>query len=382
METGPAFVEFYEKNNISPVSQNISNIELHFQRRESLYRSLGVLPRLIKGAKVLEFGPGSGHNALYTASLAPQCYELVEGNSRGATETRQRLSAYPNISLTVHQTLFTEFRSDTQFDMVWAEGCLPHQTSPLAILEHISSFVAEGGVLVVSTASGLSYLSETLRRLFRDRFFDPNEEAKAQARRLAGYFSTHLAHLHGMSRPVEDWVLDSIVQPLASRKMLGIPEVIQALADRFESYGSSPQWRTDWRWYKDIVGPDRGFNERMLTSYFKHNLNFLDYRFEFREHSVAFGEELESYGDKSWDVMCKIEQGDDNSWGDFFSLMEELCAHIYPVAPETTLAIEDIVSCLKTGHPNMELKKFSQWWGRGQQYLSLVKSSNYSKQIR
>ena len=71
MQNRPAFVGFYESNNISPVSQDISDLNKHFQRRNSLFRSLGILPSLVKGIKVLEFGPGSGHNALYTASLFP-----------------------------------------------------------------------------------------------------------------------------------------------------------------------------------------------------------------------------------------------------------------------------------------------------------------------
>ena len=75
-----AFVSFYAENRISPVAQDLSDLRRHFQRRESLFRSLGILPLLVQGASVIEFGPGSGHNALYTASLKPATYTLVEGN--------------------------------------------------------------------------------------------------------------------------------------------------------------------------------------------------------------------------------------------------------------------------------------------------------------
>lgn len=42
-------LEFYTKFNISPVRQDISDLSRHFQRREALYRQLGILPRAIRG---------------------------------------------------------------------------------------------------------------------------------------------------------------------------------------------------------------------------------------------------------------------------------------------------------------------------------------------
>mgnify|MGYP006176012067 CR=1 FL=1 len=49
------------------------------RRRDSLYRVLGLPPSFVRGRSVIEFGPGSGHNALFTASLAPARYVLVDG---------------------------------------------------------------------------------------------------------------------------------------------------------------------------------------------------------------------------------------------------------------------------------------------------------------
>ncbi len=375
MQNSPAFVGFYESNNISPVSQDITDLNKHFQRRESLFRSLGVLPGLVKEAKVLEFGPGSGHNALYTASLSPGQYELVDGNLKGVQETRERLTSFSSAHIKVHHALFDEFQTDTKFDLVWAEGCLPHQSRPLPLLKHVASFVLKGGVVCVSTSNGISYLSEAFRRLFRDRFFDTTGDVHAQACQLTPYLQPHLQHLSSMSRPVEDWILDSIVQPLQDRSLLSVPEVITCLANRFDVYGSSPRFLTDWRWYKDIVGDNRGFNEKALDNYYQNNLNLLDYPFEFPAHSQEFGEKLEQMGSRSWDLMCRIEHGEELAWQDFFTLMQELCAHIDKQAPVTAEAIREAVILLQSGQPDMELKQFPQWWGRGQQYLSLIRKN-------
>ena len=376
MQDKVAFVGFYESNQISPVSQDIIDLNKHFQRRESLFRSLGLLPSFIAGKSILEFGPGSGHNALYMASLKPERYELVDGNPKGVQETRGRLAAYSDSQVEVHQSLFEEFQTDAQFDLVWAEGCLPHQSEPLPLLDHISLFVARGGGYVVSTANGISYLSETLRRLFRDRFFTPSGDVHQQAQQLKPYMAPHLQHLRGMSRPVEDWLLDSIIQPLQYRKLLSIPEVIASLDNRFDVYCSSPRFLTDWRWYKEIVGENRRFNDRALESYYTSNLNLLDYRFEFPAHSQEFGKKLEELGSQSWDMMCRIEQGEESVWQELFLLLQELCAHVEKSAPETSEAIREAMTLLQSGHPDMELNHFPQWWGRGQQYLSLIRKDN------
>lgn len=178
-----------------------------------------------------------------------------------------------------------------------------------------------------------------------------------------------------MSRPVEDWILDNIVQPLQDRKLLSIPEAINCLDNGFDFYGSSPRFYTDWRWYKDIVGEDRGFNHRALENYYRINLNLLDYRFEFPPNSVQFGKSLEEIGARSWDLMCKIEKGDDAAWQDFFHLMEKLCGHVESAAPDTALAIREAVDLLQGDSLDRELHHFPQWWGRGQQYLSLIRRS-------
>ncbi len=44
-------------------------------------------------------------------------------------------------------------------------------------------------------------------------------------------------------------------------------------------------------------------------------------------------------------------------------------------APTTVEAIREAVILLKSADPNMRLKQFPQWWGRGQQYLSLIKKN-------
>ena len=365
--------DFYASYNISPVHQDISDINRHFQRRDSLYRSLGIVPNFVSGLSFLEFGPGSGHNALYTANLLPSCYELVDGNPRGVAETRERLKSFPNETIKVHYSKFEDFNSEKKFDIVWAEGCLPLQNQPISLLNHISTFVKDGGVLCVSINNGISYLSEIFRRLLRDRCFEASGDVHYQVTQLLPIYKSHLQNLRGMSRSYEDWIMDSIVHPLADRKLMSIPEVINSLHEKYDVYCSSPRFLKDWRWYKEVIGDARNFNSIALNDYYQNNLNLIDYRFQFPIHSEDFGKELEEIGSKAWDIMCRIENGEENAWQEFYLLMQYLIAHIENLAPETGIAISEAVSMLQEANPYMYVEHFPRWWGRGQQYLSLIK---------
>ena len=72
------YINFYLKQKILPWRQDLQDLDAHFQRRKSLYRHLGILPRFIRDRSVLELGPGSGHNSIFPASLRPSCLVLVE----------------------------------------------------------------------------------------------------------------------------------------------------------------------------------------------------------------------------------------------------------------------------------------------------------------
>jgi hypothetical protein len=177
-----------------------------------------------------------------------------------------------------------------------------------------------------------------------------------------------------MSRPIDDWILDVIIQPLHKSKLLSIPDAINVLQNEYDIYGSSPKFITDWRWYKEVVGVDRGFNQTALDSYYQNNLNLIDYRFEFSEHSPEYGVNLEKLCSKSWDVMRLIQDGDSEQWGVFTNLLNDISNLVEIKSPVTAKAISEASSWLQDGAPiNQELKYFPEWWGRGQQYVSFIR---------
>tara|TARA_B100001057_G_scaffold481909_1_gene556503 strand:- start:1610 stop:2746 length:1137 start_codon:yes stop_codon:yes gene_type:complete len=367
-----SFVGYYSKHEISPVNQDLSDIEKHFSRRDSLFRTLGLPPSLLSEKSILEFGPGSGHNAIHIASLKPSKYVLVEGNKTGFCETQERLNRFDNLNFEIFNEDFTSFNTTEDFDVVWAEGCLPFQNDPTSTLKHTANFVKHGGILTITTVDEISYYSENIRRLLKYRFFpDIDEDIQKACEELTPVYEKHLTHLQGMSRSIKDWIFDSILQSL--RRPLPIPKSILTLKADFDAFSSSPCFITDWRWYKEITGRNRKFNENFIDQYYKNNLNLLDYRSTIDPHHIDFGKKLEKICNESYEISLQIEMGKEDLWDDFFECSSALGDHIKDQAPITYLSIREAITMLRNGDLGMELKYFPPWWGRGQQYLSLIR---------
>ncbi len=217
-----AYIDYYGKHNISPVSQDISNLRKHFERRNALYRHCGIPSSFIEGRSVLEVGPGTGHNAIFTNSMKPQKYLLVDGNPKSIQETTKLLSSYfDDISnCEIIKCNFENFTSDLQFDIVLCEGTIPTQKDPIKFLRKLSKFVKPSGILLITCIDHVSILAETLRKvaaklIIGDEMLDEDEKLN----KLRPLFLRSLCTLEGMSRPVDDWIYSLLLVVFYQSKM-------------------------------------------------------------------------------------------------------------------------------------------------------------------
>ena len=193
------FIDFYRENGIIPVAQDIHDLGRHFHRREALYRHLGIPPGFLRGRSVIEFGPGTGHNAIYTASLTPRRYVLVDGNPASIESVQNLLESHnPKVDCAVVRSLFEEFDTEERFDVVFCEGVLSTQRNPTALARRIARFAAPEGIVVVSCADAVSVLSEILRRIAALLILDKNRSLGQQVDQLMPIFSPQLSTLKGI----------------------------------------------------------------------------------------------------------------------------------------------------------------------------------------
>ena len=86
-----AFLDFYAQHNVVPV--HYERDDAFVARRTWLSATLGIPPALLRDAHVLEFGPGTGDNAMVTASHGPRRYVLVDANPASLEALHERFPA-------------------------------------------------------------------------------------------------------------------------------------------------------------------------------------------------------------------------------------------------------------------------------------------------
>ncbi len=244
---------YYRAHNISPVHYSGSR-EQHFERRASLYRALRLPPLAFRGAKVLEIASGTGQNAEYLASLAPALLELVE--------------PYPvrwSTQLPVKRVKLEGYEPPHPFDIVVCENWIGRKE--LHLLGKLQTLVAPSGVLVLTCVHPLGLYPNLLRRKIAKCLVTPAMPFEDATALLLYAFGTHLETLTDMTRSHRDWVHDMLLNPAVEHVAVTFPMLVERLGGAFTILGTSPEFVTDWRWFKSLYGAKRQFNDHALDAY-------------------------------------------------------------------------------------------------------------------
>lgn len=384
MNTPIPYVDFYTKNSISPVSQDISNLNRHFTRRKALYRHLGIPASLLYGKKILEIGPGSGHNALFTLSCKPAYYKLIDGNSVGVEETTNRLSLYReehsiNTELDIELSLIENFDTSERFDLVLCEGMLPWQKDPVEIFKKILRFTKPEGIAVITCCDSVSILSDMLRRVMGQALSNANLSPMEQALQLVPFFKPHFANLSGMSRPLSDWILDNVIQPFYG-KNFSIHDAVSAAENLADAYGSSPHFFTDWRWYKQIYQPSNDTNKIIKEQYWQHLHNLLDFEFVFPPACKNQNLQIFNHAEEFTALALEFQISRDikvlSEMATPINNINRILEHIGPETLTTRQRLveaSEILTAISQGKSErVPARNFECFFGRGQQYISFI----------
>ena len=391
------FLKFYGDNHISPVDQQLHDLNRHFGQRIGLYRSLGLGPLAFKGRDVLEVAPGSGHNAIVTASFGARSLDLVEPNPAGFDKmvTLFKAQSAPHSHVRFFNQSLEDYPVDASYDIVLCEGLLPGLSTQDTVLPLLAQRVRPGGVLVVTCADAVSVLFETLRRYLarlilvgRGLELDGRDDRASAVIVLSEAFTPHLNTLRGMSRCVADWVWDNLLNPaatsMASSCEFSILKALDEVGNDFFYYGSSPVFLADWSWYKATPLDAQTFNQCYRQSYLQQRHNLLHthetgsidtaqveplYR-----HCQQFSAMLEARSNEQWTKISPEQiRRDLMPVRGVLEILESTDLGRSIAALREYLQLLDAGQC-PTPAAVAAMGAFASAFGRGQQYLSMMRA--------
>jgi SAM-dependent methyltransferase len=380
------FLDYYELHRVIPVSQAHVPIDTYRRQRLHLYRMLGLPPVAFRKARVLEIGPGTGSNAVFIDSLRPASLHLLDANPASIESIESRLGTGeldPERVSIIASDLHADHPELGEYDIVLAEGCLPMQFNPSKSLQSITRFVSQdGGALVITCAEHVGALSEVCRRLLKPAFLAHSQGDFERSVRLAGqYFAPDLLTLPAITRTPRDWVIDQIFHPWPDNWALDIGRVLRLLPD-FDYLGSSPSFFVDWRWYKQFGDPMQNAREHAMAQWETAPPMLLDCRIPpFRTHTanLAYSSEIRRLATSfNHEVEIAWRSNSYANEADLRSTISELLAVLAQsqLLVGTRRALNEFARELPRlidGDFTGEIPEFRSWWGRGQQYLSVMR---------
>ncbi|MCQ8782821.1 class I SAM-dependent methyltransferase [Mangrovibrevibacter kandeliae] len=274
-------LDYYVARGISPVHYQMHNLSEHFDRRDSLYRSLGLPPAAFRNVDVLEVAAGSGQNSLYLAAQRPASLTLVEPNPTGRRDIEAAYAALSEVPHTrpviVPQTL-QDFEPGRQYDIVICENWLGARADELELLDKLVGLVAPGGVLVITYVPLSGFFPNVMRKLLALRIMPETDDFERTTETMVEVFGPHLATMPAMTRSHRDWVHDCVMNPHYLNVALPLETVLATVGERMEALASFPRFAADWRWFKSLVGEHRAFDAVLSEAAAANVASFIDHR--------------------------------------------------------------------------------------------------------
>lgn len=386
-----SLLKYYLDRGISPVHYLASSLAEHLERRQSLYNMLGLPGVLFRNAKVLEIAAGSGQNSLYVAAQQPSKYVIVEPNPVALKQIKETYGRF-DLSHTrpeIMPVTLENYPAKELFDVVICEGWLGSSSHERSLVGTIADRVAPGGLMILTALSISGWLSNLIRYCLVQKLLASKPCAyDSQVALVLEAVSPHLQTISGMTRRHEDWVKDNMVNPTYLDQGLTLEMILQEASPRgFNVFSASPDFITEWRWFKQLHGDAVRTNENVLECYERHSHNFLDYRRTFGERAPALNRRLNELSDALLTALseskskasCELKQP-------YFSAIAELLRQVRDnlesVAEDLAAAVDEAIGMLNpsviTSSAIATMEKYKTWFGRETLYFSFLRSANLS----
>lgn len=264
-----------------------------------------------------------------------------------------------------------------KYDIVIAEGFLHSVDNSDELVRKISGFVKEGGVMVITCMDSLSMFVEQMKRLVCHILIKDISDYEEQVQKSVMFFEGQMKNAKGMSRSVEDWVRDDMLNPaFNNEKILSFEKAFKIFSKEFSLLGSSQRIFTDYSWYKDLEYDER---EEVLHQYKIKRHNFL---FTGLKETILSEDDSEFLEKKISEIRTYAREYEKENSNRYLDEVKEGLSAIRPIMQKIDRIcvnfVDDVIEILenlKTGQI-VEFEKYESFYtavGRTQQYLSMVK---------
>ena len=374
------FLDYYNKYQISPVKQDISDLEMHYQRRKKLYKQCGIPTIAFRNAQILEVGAGGGYNTLAFFHWESGHVDLVEANPWGRKDM-EKLFEQLQISKDKYDVFpckIEEYQTKKKYDFIIAEGFVQNLYNQQEVIGKLQELIAKDGVIVITCTDAVCYYVELMKRLVGCVLTADMVEYQQKVEYLAEIFEPQLAQLKGVSRSAKEWVQDQILDTTNVNGMeLSLWQAINYFSEDFDVLGCSPRMFTDYSWYKDIWYDDKkSYKEQFLQKRMSLLLaNMPEVTVSIEESNLLtqhfdYIKKMEVEYESTFNMKCvnKIIEEMDSMRELVEKKLDENFMRIFLEIREVLLCILEKKSVKMENYPN-----FFSAFGRTQQYISFVK---------
>ena len=382
-----SLLDYYLQHGISPVCYLAKDLSEHLERRQSLYNMLGLPGILFRNAKVLEIAAGSGQNSLYVSAQQPARYVIVEPNPvalKQIEETYRNFRA-PHTCPEIIPVKLENYSPNELFDVVICEGWLGSSDHERSLVGTLADRVAPGGILILTALSISGWLPNLIRYCIVQKLLaNQPEDYDSRVTLVQKALAPHLKTISGMTRRHEDWVKDNMVNPTYLDQGLTLEMILHVASARgFTVFGSSPDFITEWRWFKQLYGSNIRTNENALGCYEHNSHNFLDYRRTFDGRSLALNRQLNQLSTALLAALSKPKSSDKFNRAYFCGIVQilrRIGKNLKSVSTDLSAAIDEAIHLLNAPDVSSSavstMKHYKSWFGRETLYFSFVRAHN------
>ena|SRR2546426_4527814 len=193
--------------------ENQSEFDYRSSLRKRLFQDYLKFPiRMFKGAKLLDFGCGTGEHAIYYSVFGAKC-TLVEMNPDAIQRARDIWKSYApaNAKYQFINSSYFEVDLPDKYDIVCTEGSIHHTTAKEDAFDKLVSYLKTGGFVYLNLASKAGFFQRNLQRMILYKYADSEQDIVKYA---MDFFAENIERSHQFGhRTKEAIIYDNYVNP-------------------------------------------------------------------------------------------------------------------------------------------------------------------------